>query len=137
MKRILLSVCLIIAGSCFAEDMQTQSMPANSRPNPAVINQNIPYENCTKMFTVGKEKLFYLTLCAINANRFKTEEIQTSNGYIIFTAAKHKYIATIAGIDKDNSILKITPCNNMYFFQPGIIDNIFKYIELNKNTEIK
>ena len=67
------------------------------------------------MFGVNKEKLFYLTLGAVTANRFAIEEIQTSNGYIIFTAANNKYLATIAGIDGNNSILKITPCNNIYF----------------------
>ena len=89
------------------------------------------------MFTVNKEKLFYLTLSAISANKFSIEEIQSENGYVIFSAAKNKYLATIAGIDSENAILKITPCNEIYYFQPGIIINMFKYIELNVNTEIK
>lgn len=89
------------------------------------------------MFEVNKEKLFYLTLAAVNANRFAIEEIQTSNGYIIFTAANNKYLATIAGIDANNSILKITPCNDIYFFPPGVILGIFKYVGMNINTEIK
>ncbi len=89
------------------------------------------------MFSTDKEQLFYLTIGAINANKFTIEEIQSYSGYIIFTAARHKYLATISGVDKDNSIIKITPCNNIYYFQPGIISNIFKFIEINKNTEIK
>lgn len=99
--------------------------------------QNISFTTCTKMFAVNKEKLFYLTLGAVSANKFAVEEIQTSNGYIIFTAANNKYLATIANIDSLNSILKITPCNDIYYFQPGIIVNMFKYIDLNLNTEIK
>ena len=99
--------------------------------------QNISFETCTKMFAINKEKLFYLTLGAVNANRFSIDEIQTQNGYIIFSAANNKYLATISGIDASNSILKITPCNNIYFFPPGILINMFKYIDINLNTEIK
>jgi hypothetical protein len=89
------------------------------------------------MFPVNKEKLFYLTMSAVTANKFSIDEIQTQNGYIIFSAANNKYLATIAGIDADNSILKITPCNEIYFFPPGVFLGMFKYIELNLNTEIK
>ena len=85
------------------------------------------------MYNTDKKNLFYLSLGAINANRFKIEEIQTNNGYIIFSTGKNKYLATVSEIDKDNSILKITPCNNLYYFQPGIISNIYKYIDLNKD----
>ena len=102
---------------------------------PITQPQNISFENCTKMFAVNKEKLFYLTLGAITANRFSIEEIQTTNGYIIFSAANNKYLATVAEIDNTNSILKITPCNNIYFFPPGIYIGIFKYIDLNLNME--
>ena len=49
----------------------------------------------------------------------------------------NKYLATIAGIDADNSILKITPCNDIYFFPPGVLLGMYKYIELNLNTEIR
>ena len=106
--------------------------------NSATAAQNIPFENCTKIFDgINKEKLFYLTLGAVNANRYTVEEIQTYNGYIIFTAARQKYLATISGVDKDNSVIKITPCNNIYYFQPGIVTNIFKFIDINKTKEIK
>lgn len=133
-RALILSIILSIC-ACYAEPAQvmTQSQTAPPITQP----QNIAFEACTKMFAVNKEKLFYLTLSAISANRFSTEEIQTQNGYIIFSAAKNKYLATIAGIDSSNSVLKITPCNNVYIFPPGILINMFKYIELNLNTEIK
>lgn len=97
------------------------------------VVQNINYENCYKMYKLDKENLFYQTLAAINSNNFTIDEIQTYNGYVMFTAARKKYIATIAGIDKSNSMLKITPCNNLYYFQPGIVSNIFKYIDVNNS----
>ena len=41
---------------------------------------------------------------------------------------------TIAKVDNTNSILRITPCDNIYIFPPGVILNMFKYIELNLNS---
>ena len=127
---------------CYAETTQlsypsTQTVVTQASSPPITQPQNIEFENCTKMFSINKEKLFYLTLSAINANKFAVDEIQTYNGYIVFSVAKNKYLATIAGIDATNSILKITPCNDIYFFPPGILLNMFKYIDLNLNTEIK
>ena len=103
----------------------------------AVTPQNIMFEDCTKIFAINKEKLFYLTLASLSANRFMIEEVQTNNGYVIFTVNKNQYLATIAGIDNSNAILKITPCNNIYNFPPGILTNTFKYIDINLNSDIK
>ena len=133
--RVFIIVCLLSINGVFAEPVANISQPQIAPP--ITQPQNIAFENCTKMFAVNKEKLFYLTLGAISANRFEVDEIQTINGYIIFTAAKNKYLATVSGIDSANSILKITPCNNIYFFPPGILINMYKYIDLNLNTEIK
>ena len=125
-------ICLFITQLSFAEVSQSPQAQQS-----ATTYQNINYEDCTKIFNIDKKKLFYLSIGAINANEFKLEEIQTQNGYLIFSTGKNKYLATVAGIDNENSILKITPCNNLYYFQPGIITNIYKYIDLNKDTELK
>ena len=129
MKKLCFILALSIILPVFA--IEDSSGPSLTTP------QNISFETCTKMFAINKEKLFYLTLGAVTANKFAVEEIQTANGYIIFTAANNKYLATIASIDSLNSILKITPCNDIYYFQPGIVMNMFKYIDLNLNIEIK
>ena len=130
-KVFITVICLFIMQLSYAEVAQTPQAQS------ATAYQNINYEDCTKIYNLDKEKLFYLSIGAINANKFKLEEIQTQNGYLIFSTGKNKYLATVAGIDNDNSILKITPCNNLYYFQPGIITNIYKYIDLNKDTELK
>lgn len=140
--RVLILVLIMSFLPSFADTTQlsypTVQTIASQKPQiPITQPQNIAFEDCTKMFAVNKEKLFYLTLGAVTANRFAIEEIQTSNGYIIFTAANNKYLATIAGIDGNNSILKITPCNDIYFFPPGVILGMFKYVGMNINTEIK
>lgn len=133
--RVLILSFLLMISAAYAEPVENMAQPQAAPP--ITQPQNIAFENCTKMFAVNKEKLFYLTLSAVTANKFSIDEIQTQNGYIIFSAANNKYLATVAGIDADNSILKITPCNDIYFFPPGILLGMYKYIELNLNTEIK
>jgi len=129
MKKLLLFL-LMCPPVCFATEIQAVNQPLTTP-------QNIMFENCTKLFAVNQEKLFCLTLSSLSANRFLIDEVQTANGYIIFSVNKNKYLATVAEVDNANSILKITPCNNVYNFPPGILTNTFKYIDLNLNTEIK
>ena len=135
MKKFVIIFSILFFSSCcvFANTISSQQTAQTSPTTP----QNVTFEHCTKMFPVNNEKLFYLTLGAISANKFSIEEIQTTNGYVIFKISGKRYLATISSIDKTNSILKITPCNNIYVFPPGVILNMFKYIDLNLNTEIK
>lgn len=126
MKKLIMLFALFLISPAFADEQLPLTTP-----------QNVSFETCTKMFAINKEKLFYLTLGAVSANKFTVDEIQTANGYVIFTAANNKYLATVASIDSLNSILKITPCNDIYYFQPGIVVNMFRYVDLNLNTEVK
>lgn len=103
-------------------------------------NLSIPpvsFENCSKTFKLDSQRLFYLTLASVNANRFSIDEIQSKSGYVVFTAAKQQFLASVITIDSQRSMLKITPCNNIYYFSIGIVQNIFKYIELNMQTPIE
>ena len=47
-----------------------------------------------------------------------------------------EFLATIVKLGVNKSMLKITPTNNNYYFAPGIVLNIFKYIDLNLNENI-
>ena len=126
MKKFLLFTLLLFAAPVFADETALATVP-----------QNIMFEDCSKLFGVNKERLFYLTLSSLSANRFLIDEVQTSDGYVIFSVNRNRYLATVAGVDNANSMLKITPCNNVYNFPPGIVTNTFKYIDLNLNTQIK
>lgn len=97
----------------------------------------VSFENCSKTFNLDSQRLFYLTLASVNANRFSIDEIQSKSGYVVFTAAKQQFLASVITIDSHRSMLKITPCNNIYYFSIGIVQNIFKYIELNMQTPIE
>lgn len=128
MKKFLTLIILVLCcQTIFADD----NPPRPAVQTPVTVSQNIMFENCSKIFAVNQEKLFYLTLASISANKFQIEEIASAGGYIIFTANRNKYLAAVAKVDNKNSILKITPCNNVYNFPPGILLNTFKYIDLN------
>ena len=100
-----------------------------------ITAQNVKYETCTKVFKTDPVSLFHLAIAAINANRFTIDEIQSKSGYILFTAVNKQFLATVVNVNTNQGMLKITPVDNNYFFQPGIVLNVFKYIELNLNKK--
>lgn len=110
--------------------------PALPPTPPAVVPQPVDFGVCTKFFKLDSQKLFYLTLASVNANRFIINEIQSKNGYVVFSVGQKKFLASVIKIDAQNSMLKITPCDNVYYFPIGITQNMFKYVELNFNTPI-
>ncbi len=128
--KIIVIFAILIAGtSVIAEEPMNLST--------LITAQNIKYQDCTKVFNTGNINLFYLTIAAINANRFTIDEIQSKSGYILFTAVNKQFLASISNVNTNQGLLRITPVDNNYYFQPGIISNIFKYIQLNLNTKIE
>lgn len=110
----------------------------DSTSSSYVTSQNVSSDICSKLYSTSTEKLFYLTVSAINANNFKIDEIQSKTGYILFTAANKQFLVSIARFSSYQAIVKISPINNVYYFQPGIVLNIFRYIDLNvQNTPIE
>ncbi len=108
---------------------------AQEQPLSTLVTiQNVSFEQCTKIFPINSENLFYLTIAGINANRFKIDEIQSKTGYILFNAVNKDFLAAIVPLDSKNSLLRVTPTNNIYYFQPGIVLNLFRYIDLNSTV---
>ena len=100
-----------------------------------ITSQNVPYENCYRVYNTDNISLFFLTLAAINANRFTVNEIQSKSGYILFTAVNKQFLATIVNVNKNQGMLRITPADGSYYFQPGIVLNIYKFIEMNSDRK--
>ena len=101
-----------------------------------VTPQNVDYNLCTRNYILTSEKLFYMAIASINANRFTIDEIQSKTGYILFTAVGRQYLASVVKVDSSKSMLRITPTSNNYFFAPGIVLNVFRYIDLNGATPV-
>ena len=129
-KLFFITVLMLVMGSIavFAED----GMPLSTLVTP----QSIDYNICTRNYILTPEKLFYMALASINANRFTIDEMQSKTGYILFTAVNKQYLASVVKVDTNKSMLRITPTNNNYFFAPGIVLNVFRYIDLNGATPV-
>ena len=128
-KKFLITMIILVSGSCvFAENGMSLST--------LVTPQNIDYNICTRNYILTPEKLFYMAIASINANRFTIDEIQSKTGYILFTAVNKQYLASVVKVDANKSMLRITPTNNNYFFAPGIVLNVFRYIDLNGATPV-
>ena len=122
-KILLISLFLFLPLQVKSEELSLSTL---------VTIQNVPFEYCTKFFNTDAESLFYLTIASINANRFRIDEIQSKTGYVLFNAVNKEFLASVIKIDNKHSLLKVTPTNNVYYFQPGIVLNLFKYIEINQ-----
>ena len=116
-------ICIVFLPIAKSEEVMSMST--------LVTPQNISFEQCYKKFNLPAERLFYLTVAGVNANKFSVDEVQSKSGYILFTAIGKQYLASVVKLDNNRSLLKITPANNIYYFQPGIVLNLFKYIDVN------
>lgn len=137
-KYLLLFGCIsILPASVNGEEIYSPQ-PQIFEPSIStlVTPQNMAFDDCTKEYNMNQEKLYYLTIAAINENRFEIEELQSKTGYILFKAVNKEFLATVVKLGINKSMLKITPTNNNYYFAPGIVLNIFKYIDLNLNENI-
>lgn len=132
-KMLLIFLCFLIYNCAEGATVPPQNPPIPSPIQP----QPVSFENCNKFFKINSQKLFYLALAGVNANRFRIDEIQSKSGYVLFSVAQRQFLARVINIDAQNSVLKITPCNNVYYFPVGIVQNMFKYIELNINIPVE
>lgn len=141
--RIITLLSIIFIGLTSANAEMTVIQQANNdeaetaKQNALINPQNVDFSKCNASFEMNTEKLFYLTISAINANNFEIEEIQSKMGYILFRAVNKSFLASISNIDDSHSMLKITPADNVYFFPYGIVYNIFYYIDLNKSESLE
>lgn len=124
-KYFLIVLCLLFFAGAAVNAEET-----GLRLSTLVTPQNVPFEHCTRIYPMKPEKLFYMTIASINANRFEPLEMQSKTGYILFNAVNKEFLASIINVDNANSMLKITPTNNNYYFAPGIVSNIYKYIDM-------
>lgn len=132
MKRLSLIVTLMImfAVPAFAADAAENVAPSSSS---AYTN----YRDCIRLYKLPYEKLFYLALSSVNASKFEIVDMQSRNGYLIFTDGSREYLLTVFKKDSSFTFLKLSPCDNNYYFSPTIPFKIFNYIDLHFNAEVK
>lgn len=135
MKKLgLFLIYLFLFSSCsFAQTVVMTELEAQALVTP----QNIDFSRCTKVFDFPVEKLFYISIAALNANNFEIEELQSKMGYILFKGAGKTFLMSVVRVTPEKSMLKITPADNVYFFPYGVVYNIYKYIELNVDEQLQ
>ena len=116
--KLLLCIC-VFAGFMMPANAAGEQMSLST----LITAQNVHYENCTKVFNTDNVSLFYLTIAAINANRFTIDEIQSKSGYILFTAVNKQFLANISNVNTNQGMLKITPADNFTYIV--VVFNLF------------
>ena len=46
-----------------------------------ITPQNVDFNICTRTYILPADKLFYMAIASVNANKFNIEEIQSKTGY--------------------------------------------------------
>lgn len=122
-------VILLFTGmNAFSETLPLQSKPVA----PAYA---VP-DDCIKLYEIPFEKLYYLSLSAVNANGYKPLEMQSRSGYILFETANQELLLSVMKKDAKHAFVKIAPANNIYKFSKTIPEKIYQYIDTNKEKEI-
>lgn len=131
-KKIILSVFLILFTTIptIAEEVEISTQEKRTVPYTN-------YRDCIKLYKLPFDKLFFLALSSVEANKYEIVEMQSRGGYIIFKAENKEFLITVLQKDKLYSFMKISPCDNNYYFSPTIPDKIFNQIALLFNTELK
>lgn len=135
MIKKIFTLLFMLGISCsfvLAEDVDV-TMP-QEKPNTLVYTN---YRDCIKLYKLPFDKLYFIALSSVNANKYEIVEMQSRNGYIIFKAENKEFLLTVLQKDKDYSFIKLTPCDNNYYFPSNIPQNIFNQIASQFNTEIK
>lgn len=134
MKKVLTFLIVFGAflscGKVFAADMMDE---AHVQTTSSYTN----YKDCIRLYKLPPQKLFFLALSSVNANKYEIVEIQSRSGYILFKANGKELLLDVLKKDKNFSYIKLTPADNSYYFSPTIPTKIFNYIDLHFNSEVK
>lgn len=115
---------------------QTVMAETPTQPTQSTVG-HVSVESCSRRYNTTSEKLFYLTLSALSKYNYQISETQSKSGYILFTANNTSFLASVSKIDANNSILKIMPEKNNFYFPSIILTNIFNYITLNLRLPVQ
>ena len=88
--------------------------------------------SCYKNYHLGADKIYMLTLSALNSTgQFEVTEMQSKSGYILFLNSNKQYIATISKEGANTSSIKILPANSDFTGGTFVQKTIFDTIDLN------
>ena len=87
-------------------------------------------DECYKIYPVDADNLFMASLNVLSSsNKFEISEIQTKNGYILFSTGAKYYLLTVTRRYKNQSEVKILPQNSDYSQGSTIAASIFGMLD--------
>lgn len=123
-----------VYSSTSATQVQTTKLtPVVKQATSAYTN----YRDCIRLYKLPFEKLFLLALSSVNENKYEIVEMQSRNGYILFSAEGREFLLTVMKKDKNFTFLRLTPADNNYYFSSFIPQKIFRQVDVNFNAEVK
>ena len=123
-----------VSSSTSATQVQTTKLtPVVKQTTSAYTN----YRDCIRLYKLPFEKLFLLALSSVNENKYEIVEMQSRNGYILFSAEGREFLLTVMKKDKNFTFLRLTPADNNYYFSSFIPQKIFRQVDVNFNAEVK
>ena len=135
MKNKIFCLICVLFSCCVKTYAEVPVIPVSnipqvtSEPKPAVPSAN--FEDCVKTYNTSIDNLFYLTLAALSANKYKIEEIQSKTGYLSFNTNGKNFLISITSTGDKGAMIRITPMDNSYNFYPVIAERIFSYLTNN------
>lgn len=129
------ALTLLLIGILFSFNSAAiaEPSPAQTQPQPATY---ATYQSCIRQYQLPSEKLYYLSLAAVNSSKFEILEMQSRSGYILFEANEKEFLLSIMKKDNKTSFVKITPADNNYSFSVTLPQRIFSYIDMNFNAQV-
>ena len=87
-------------------------------------------DECYKIYPQDADNLFMASLNVLNSsNKFEIVEIQTKNGYILFSINSKYYLLTVTRRFKNQSEVKILPQNSDYSQGSTIAVSVFNLLD--------
>src|SRR5574344_958110 len=132
---LIVLICFLSSTALYTYAEETEALQPESATQQSYTYTN--YRDCIRLYKLPFDKVYELALASVNFNKYEIEEMQSRNGYIIFSAEGKEFLINAMRKDNNYTFLKIAPCDNHYHFSQLIPQKIFRYVDLHFNTEIK
>ncbi len=108
MKKILITICFMFS-ICFGFELN----------------------NYYKLYPIAADNLYMIALSALSSNdRFNVVEIQTKNGYILFSANSKFYLLTVTKRYQNQTEIKVLPQNSDFSDTLETVKSVFTMIDI-------
>ena len=86
-------------------------------------------EECYKLYSYDADTVFLNALAVINSTReYNISEIQSKNGYILFTSAGKYFLLTVTRRYQNQAEVKILPQNSDYSMGSVVASDVFNLL---------